>query len=307
MVGFKYGNFVRLQGLNNAAYNGKLAIIKCLSVDEHNGRFLVELQVDEVAPDLSREMLVKPENMMRACDCCRHGGAATMQYCGKCRNAAYCNAECQRNDWQRHKVNCNEMCAERQLVKNPLHIAACQGNLAAVESLVRAGADVNKAFKTDGCTALITAAEYGRLAVVRYLLQQGANKNKANKNGVTPLYLAAQRGHLTVVQYLVQEGTDKNKATDRGATPLFIAAMEDRLEVVQYLVRQGSHINQAANDGMTPLFVASCRGHLAIVQHLVQQRASINQPANDGDTPLAVADEFGRTAVACYLREQGAI
>ena len=98
MVGFKMGNFVRLQGLSNAAYNGKLAIIKSLCADENTGRFTVKFRVvDEVAvaSNLSREMAIKPENMARACDCCHQAGADTMQYCGKCKNAAYCNAECQ--------------------------------------------------------------------------------------------------------------------------------------------------------------------------------------------------------------------
>jgi hypothetical protein len=75
MVGFKYHNFVRLQGLSNVAYNGKLARI----FDETTGRFRIELEVDEVASNLPSEMLVKPENMARACDCCHLAGAATMQ------------------------------------------------------------------------------------------------------------------------------------------------------------------------------------------------------------------------------------
>ena len=128
MVGFRFENFVRLQGLGNTAYNGKLALIKCLSADDNAGRFRVQLQVDEVASHIPREILVKPENMVRACDCCHHAGAATMQYCGRCRNAAYCNAECQRGDWERHKVNCRLMNSERQLAKSPLLIAAAVGN-----------------------------------------------------------------------------------------------------------------------------------------------------------------------------------
>ncbi len=90
MVGFKVGNFVRLQELNNAAYNGKLARIKICTPD---GRYRVELHVDEeVASGVSREIYVKLENMVRACDCCHQAGAVTMQYCGRCKNAAYCNA-----------------------------------------------------------------------------------------------------------------------------------------------------------------------------------------------------------------------
>jgi hypothetical protein len=134
MVGFKYENLVRLQGLNNAAYNSKLATIKSPFV-ENNGRFRVELQVGEVS-SLCREIFVKPENMARACDCCHNAGAATMQYCGKCRNAAYCNVECQRSDWQRHKVECSEMNSMRQIVKSPLYLAVARGSVAEVETLV---------------------------------------------------------------------------------------------------------------------------------------------------------------------------
>jgi hypothetical protein len=134
MVGFKCRNFVRLQGLSNAAYNGKLARVVSLVAHETTGKYRVELQVDDdvaVASQLSRDLLfVKPENMMRACDCCHLAGAVTMQYCGRCRNAAYCNAECQRSDWLRHKVICSQMNSVRQLVKSPLLLAATMGNLA---------------------------------------------------------------------------------------------------------------------------------------------------------------------------------
>jgi hypothetical protein len=204
MVGFKYGNFVRLHGLNNAAYAGKLAIIKSISADENAGRYLVEVVVGEViASTLSREILVEPENMVRACDGCHLAGAATMQYCGRCKNAAYCNAECQRNDWKRHKVDCREMNCQRQIMKSPLHLAATVGNLAEVQNLVRAGADANNATKKEGCSPLYLAAQRGHLEVVRYLIDKGAEKDKATNDGAFPLWVAASNGHLEVAQYLV--------------------------------------------------------------------------------------------------------
>jgi hypothetical protein len=204
MVGFKLGNFVRLQELSNPAYNGKLARIESLSADVNTGEFRIVLQVDDevlVASNLSRRILVKPENMLRACDCCHQAGSATMQYCGRCRNAAYCNAECQRNDWKKHKADCSKMNYQRQVIKSPLHLAVTTKNLAEAENLIRAGADVNKATKEEGSTPLFMASEMGHLAVLQYLVQQGAEVNKANNIGCTPLYIAAQMGHLAVVQY----------------------------------------------------------------------------------------------------------
>jgi hypothetical protein len=307
MVGFQFDNFVRLQGLGNAAYNGKLAVIKSTSADENAGRFLVVLQENEVLTSLSREIFVKPENMLRACDCCHLAGAATMQYCGRCKNAAYCNAECQRSDWMGHKVDCSRMCNQRQHVKSPLHVAATPGNLAEVQNLVREGADVNKVLKESGITALFIAAQKGHLAVVQYLVQQGADKEKARSDGCTPLYTAAMFGHLAVVQYLVQQGADKNKANNNCATPLFVAAQCGQLAVVQYLIQQGADKDKANNDGATPLYMEAAKGHLAVVQYLVQQGADINQADNDGCTPLLAATTMDHTAVANYLREHGAV
>jgi hypothetical protein len=87
MVGFKFQNFVRLQGICDKAYNGKLARIETVYIA---GEYGVELQADEqIASHLCRKIRVKVKNMMRACDCCHQAGAATMQYCGRCRNAAY--------------------------------------------------------------------------------------------------------------------------------------------------------------------------------------------------------------------------
>jgi ankyrin repeat protein len=306
MVGFKYQNFVRLQGLTNASYNGKLARIECFSADNVTGRWRVELQVGQIAPNLSRKILVKPENMVRACDCCLLAGAATMQYCSRCKNAAYCNAECQRSDWKRHKAECSEMNSERQLVKSPLHLAAGSGNLAEVENLVRAGADVEKGSMGTGITPLHLAAANGHLAVVQFLLPHGADKDKATDDGVTPLYFAADGGHLAVVKYLVQQGADKDKATCNNTTPLFATAYNGHLAVMQYLVQRGADKNKAAINGATSLIAAAGEGHLALVQYLVQQGADVNQAADENLTPLLAAMSQGRIAVANYLHEQGA-
>ncbi len=53
------------------------------------------------------------------------------------------------------------MNSQRQIVKSPLLLPVMRGDLAEVESLVRAGADVNKATKVDGITPLLVAAAGG--------------------------------------------------------------------------------------------------------------------------------------------------
>jgi ankyrin repeat protein len=309
MVGFKYHNFVRLQGFSNAAYNGKLARIETIA-DPTTGRYRVALQDDDeaaVASHLSREILVKPENMLRACDCCHRADSTTMQYCGRCRNAAYCNAECQRGDWKRHKADCSKMNCQRQIIKSPLFLAVTVGNLPEVANLVRAGADVNTAAKEDGSCLLYMAAETDQLAVVKYLVQQGAEKDTADNAGATPLFMAALQGHLAVLQYLAQQGADKNKANNNGTTPLHIAAQKGHLAVVQCLVQQGADKDKVNNSGCSAVYIAAAQGHLAVVKYLVQQGADKNKAASNDTTPLSAASSQGHIALAAYLREQGAV
>ena len=82
--------------------------------------------------------------------------------------------------------------------------AAFDGNLAAVEALIKAGADVN--FKVnEGGTALMMASQRGHTEVVRALLKGGADVDATDDSGVTALMLASEKGDVDVVR-LLQEG-----------------------------------------------------------------------------------------------------
>ena len=81
----KIGSLVRLHGLGNAAYNGRLGKVEEVSELETTGRLLVLLQ-EEVRPPLLRLIKIKPENMRTACSHCQKDGDK-MQFCGKCRVA----------------------------------------------------------------------------------------------------------------------------------------------------------------------------------------------------------------------------
>jgi len=71
------------------------------------GQNEVDFLDDTVHPPIPvtpmRRILVQPHHMQHACEYCFVASAALMM-CGKCKTAHYCNAECQRADWARHKV-----------------------------------------------------------------------------------------------------------------------------------------------------------------------------------------------------------
>lgn len=90
-----------------------------------------------------------------------------------------------------------------------LHRAAADGDLAAVEELVRGGSPVN-AFDELGKTPLHHAVLGERFAVVDYLLRHGADINAHDEGliGNTPLAEAASSCSLKMARTLVEAGAD---------------------------------------------------------------------------------------------------
>jgi ankyrin repeat protein len=86
----------------------------------------------------------------------------------------------------------------------PLHIAARDGSGAAVQLLLKAGAEVNAAKPVSGHTALHVAAEAGHLKIVRMLVDAGADFNAELSGGETPLHLAAEKGHNDIFTTLYE-------------------------------------------------------------------------------------------------------
>ena len=81
----KIGSLVRLHGLSNVAYNGRLGQVIDIEDLETTGRLLVELlEETQVHPPLLQQIKIKPENMQTACSHC-HNAGDKMQFCGKCR------------------------------------------------------------------------------------------------------------------------------------------------------------------------------------------------------------------------------
>ena len=308
MVGFKVGNCVILKDFKIDALNGQVAVVKRI-YDESRELFFVEM-TDTVlnVRHGGGDKLVKSSNMVLVCNKCHKEG--TMQYCARCRVAAYCSIECQRRHWDDHKVECPKLGEFRNFSKLPVFTAAMMGDLASVQKMIQEGANPNKANKDDGSTPLSVAAEFGRLDVVqflvRHLTQKGVDLNSTNNDGKTAIYNAAQKGHLAVVQCLVQQNVDVNKGANDGTTPLFIAAQYGHLAVVECLLSAGADKNQGNSTGWTPLFMAAHKGRSAVVRYLIEQGAEKDKVTDKGYSPLFMAANMGDLEVVQCLVEAGA-
>jgi ankyrin repeat protein len=182
------------------------------------------------------------------------------------------------------------------------------GNHALVESLLLAGAKVNKAAKS-GQFPLWNAIWNGDTAMVRLLLKHGADADQrftAKAGKIPGLDIACQEGHFAIVKMLVEGGADIEAKSIAAQTPLRTAARNGRTNIVQYLLDKGAEVDTQGDDRATPLEAAASKGHLDIVKLLVEKGGDVNHQDKDGDGPLGEAAKHGFEEVVKYLLSKGA-
>ena len=190
----------------------------------------------------------------------------------------------------------------------PLIIAARNGHLNSVKTLLRYKADIEDRGTlkigdevAEGCTPLWAAAASGRLDVVKLLIEQNADVDSKTSTGSTPLRAAAYHGHLDNVRCLVESGADVNVRNTSEATPLYAACYRGHLNIVSYLIDKGAFIDLQCKDGSTALHVAVEEGHLKIVRVLLALGASQSLANNRGLTPLLHACDLCSTEIVEHI------
>jgi ankyrin repeat protein len=158
----------------------------------------------------------------------------------------------------------------------PVLDATKRGDVAAVRSLLKSGADPNAA-QGDGLTALHVAAGEGNLQIVELLIEAGATVDaRTNIGAYTPLHLASQSAHIAIVRELLEAGADPRAVTtNTGVTALHLAAKAIGGEgVVKALIDRGAPVNGLESAaGQTPLMFAAAYGRTAAVRELLARGA----------------------------------
>jgi ankyrin repeat protein len=153
--------------------------------------------------------------------------------------------------------------------------AASKGDKAAIERLLKSGADVN-APQGDGATALHWAAYRGEAALTELLLKAGARAGVANHNGATPLWLAATSGDAAVIRALLKGGADANEQLPLGRRPLMLAARSGQVDAVQALLEHGADVNAIETErGTNALMQAADQGHADVLKALIKAGANV--------------------------------
>ena len=158
-----------------------------------------------------------------------------------------------------------------------------------------------------GDSALTKAVKAGDLQAVRTLVKQGADVNVKSGDGSTPLLWAADGGAHEIARALVAAKAKVDVATDLGVTPLLQAARVGDATMVDILLRAGANPSLAHPDGETPLMAASRSGSVAAVKALLARGAKVNDADRfQSQTALMLAAAQGHVDVAGVLLEAGA-
>ena len=143
----------------------------------------------------------------------------------------------------------------------PLHQAAWQGDVTAIQSLVKAGVSVDEPDDM-GSSPLFWAARGGhafgphqcpgeetsRPEVLRTLLELGANPNVQDNrpkgfgraSGWTPLFVALHHEQFKSAAVLLEHGADPNILSDQGMSVMTVATTEGApRELVELMVAKG--------------------------------------------------------------------
>jgi ankyrin repeat protein len=207
----------------------------------------------------------------------------------------------------------------------PLHWAAHQNDLAAVQRLITQGANVN-ARNDYGATPMSEAAVTGNAALLEALLKAGADVESPNADGQTALMIVARTGNVDAARVLLAHGANVNAVEKwRGQTALMWAAAQGHPAMVRELIARGADVNARSTvnswsrqvtaepraiyrpaGGLTPLLFAAREGCVACAAALIEGKADLELADPEGISPLLMAVINTRWDLAMLLLDKGA-
>ncbi|XP_060910594.1 ankyrin repeat and SOCS box protein 9-like isoform X1 [Labrus mixtus] len=197
----------------------------------------------------------------------------------------------------------NPLMSEVESDWSPIHDAAFNGRLLALQRLIAQGSCVNLS-TLDQVSPLHGTCMQGYVACAKLLIENGANVNMSTLDGETALSEACAKGHVTCVSLLLKHGATPvgNSLT---SSPLHRAAAKGHSECIKPLVQHGADVDHYIDQSGSPLHVACSNQHLGAVRKLLQLGAAVNTCVS-GDSPLHIAARLSSPELVSVLLDHGA-
>lgn len=176
--------------------------------------------------------------------------------------------------------------------RTPLHWAVRRNDVAAVENLLWAGANVNPKDRR-GCAPVHFAAEKPDIACLELLLKYSADATVKDDGGSEAIHRAAYTS-IPHVKALVSAGSSLESKDKRGGTPFDSAAITGQVAVGRFLLAMGANKNNTDYSfGNSPLFAAISSHQCEFLEMLLDVDADIQHKNHSGSTLLHWAARWG--------------
>ena len=191
-----------------------------------------------------------------------------------------------------------------------LHAAAQKGDIAEIDRLAAAKADLN-ARDSNGRTPLHIATFASQREAIKALVKHGAGINLLDKDRYDGVRIAAMANDEETLRVLLAQGASAKLATSRYAgTALIAAAHLGHLGVVKQLIAAGAPLDLVNNLHWTAAIETVVLGdggprHQQILQALIDAGANLQLADRQGNTPLQLAKTRGYTEMVDMLERAG--
>jgi cytohesin len=185
----------------------------------------------------------------------------------------------------------------------PLHYAALQGNPAAIRVLLKYKALLRVPIRDEDVEAIHLAVRAGKAKAVAALLDAGLSpETRLGKSGTMLLHEAARFGRAEVIELLVRRKAPVDSLNSERQTPLHIAAREGHSDAVKALLKAGAVVDlKQEATGLTALHYGAREGHADAIKALLAQGAAVDAVDKVGDTALHMAAAQGHLQAADAL------
>lgn len=178
------------------------------------------------------------------------------------------------------------------LLNDTLIIAASEGRLQVINLMLDLSADVNAKSRNHGTTALHQATLNGDAAAMQVLLMAGADRNARDNHDYTPLRSAVEANKPDLVSYLVTARVDVNVTYPDARNPedftsLIHASTFGYTECVKNLLDAGADMAVVNRDGRSAMDQARLHDHSDII-NAIKMAAATYAIKNQPKTPISL-------------------